>query len=397
MAIVSVKNAEQLLKTVYLDVVSNQLNTGVSPFLTEVEKSSAEVVGSEVKVLAPYGLSGGVGAIAEDSDLPASSGRQYVTFAGKLKNLVGNVEISDKLLKQSHASAGAFVNALNLEMEGLLESSRVNMSRMLFGDGTGVIGTITAAGTAQATWNIGAGNTKKLQIGQTVDILSTTGTNLVIGGRVAALDHAAGTVTLAAAFSVLSTNLPATVYMARTRAGDEITGLGAVFSDTATLYGVDRAVYPGLWPTKVALANNDNDLTDARIQNVIDDIERRTGHTPDFLICSPGVRRAYMEYLQAFKRNTDVLNLTGGFKAISFNGIPLVADRFCPAGTLYLLNTKDFVLAQMDDWHWFENESGTILRRSYTKTAYAATLIKYCELVCKAPGAQGVITNIAEA
>ena len=35
------------------------------------------------------------------------------------------------------------------------------------------------------------------------------------------------------------------------------------------------------------------------------------------------------------------MNLQGGFKAISYNGIPVVTDRFVEDGTMYMLNTKD--------------------------------------------------------
>jgi hypothetical protein len=133
------------------------------------------------------------------------------------------------------------------------------------------------------------------------------------------------------------------------------------------------------------------------IQKSIDTVYERTGNMPDVIICSAGVRRAYQEYQMKFKRNTEVMELAGGYKAISYNGIPLIYDRFCPDGTMYILNSKDFRIAQLCDWRWLEGENGNILRQRENKAAYTATLVKYAELICRKPGGQAVITGIKEA
>ena len=77
--------------------------------------------------------------------------------------------------------------------------------------------------------------------------------------------------------------------------------------------------------------------------------------------------------------------MEGGFRTLSFNGIPVVADRFCPAGTMYLLNTDDFGLHQLCDWQWLEGEDGKILKQIAGKPVYTATLVKYAELLCYRP------------
>ena len=55
--------------------------------------------------------------------------------------------------------------------------------------------------------------------------------------------------------------------------------------------------------------------------------------------------RNYQNYLASYRSNINVLELEGGFKAISYNGIPLVSDRFAPNNTMYLLNTNEFNLS----------------------------------------------------
>jgi hypothetical protein len=90
------------------------------------------------------------------------------------------------------------------------------------------------------------------------------------------------------------------------------------------------------------------------------------------------------------------MEVEGGFKAISFNGIPIVVDRACPAGTMYLLNTDDFKLCQLCDWQWLEAEDGKILKQVPGKAVYTATLVKYAELICERPYGQGRLRGIRE-
>ena len=59
-----------------------------------------------------------------------------------------------------------------------------------------------------------------------------------------------------------------------------------------------------------------------------------------------------------------------------------------------MLNTKDFNLHQLCDWEWMEGENGNILIPSSSTPTYSATLVKYAELVCDRPSAQGKISNI---
>ena len=112
------------------------------------------------------------------------------------------------------------------------------------------------------------------------------------------------------------------------------------------------------------------------------------GGTIDFIVSSYDVRRRYIDYLALNRTNLDYMNLDGGYKAISYSGIPFVADRFVDNDTMYLLNTSDFKLHQLCDWRWIEGEGGTVLHQVANKAVYTATLVKYCDLLCERPCGQ---------
>ena len=67
---VTLESADNALKTIYLGVVSNQLNVNANPLLGKIAQTTSDVWGNEIRKLAPFGLNGGVGAGTENSTLP---------------------------------------------------------------------------------------------------------------------------------------------------------------------------------------------------------------------------------------------------------------------------------------------------------------------------------------
>ena len=136
-------------------------------------------------------------------------------------------------------------------------------------------------------------------------------------------------------------------------------------------------------------------LTADIIQETLDDIEERSGGTINLMIASYDMRRKYLSSLQESRINVDYMNLDGGFKSMSYNGIPFYADRFVPEKTVHFVNTDDFRLQQLGDWSWIEGDGGRILRQLDNKAAYGATLVKYANLICVRPIGQAKMTLTA--
>ncbi len=385
---VTLQTAENALKSVYLDVVANQLNVKANPLMAKIKRSSKDVWGKEIRKLAPFGINGGIGAGSETGSLPVSSSNGYVQFVAELKNLYGKIELSDKSVRASASNIGAFVNLLSDEMEGLVKASAFNLGRMLYGDGTGLLATASSVDGNKVVCD----KVNNLIEGMLVDVYNgESKVNATQVVKIIYVDRANKT------FTYDSNLFTGTIsegdkFFVQGSKGYEITGLGKIFDKDATeIYGVKKADYQWLNPFT---RTTSTEVSDILIQEAIDFLDMNNDSNINFIATSPAVRRAYQEYLGAYRRNVDVMELEGGYKTITHNGIPVVADRFVEDDKMFLLNTNDFTLHELCDWKWLEGEDGRILRQNQNYPTYSATLVKYAELICDKPCGQAMISGI---
>jgi hypothetical protein len=158
------------------------------------------------------------------------------------------------------------------------------------------------------------------------------------------------------------------------------------------LYGKSKTTYPFLVPTVTNIAGEIDELD---IQKGIDDAELRGGGEINFMFGSHGVKRAYQYLMNAIRHSHEVMELKGGYKVMTYNGCPLVSDKYCPSGILYHMNKNDFKLHQIGEWDWLDKD-GAVLSRVATKAAYEATLVKYGDLGCRKPSGQTKLYGITE-
>jgi hypothetical protein len=297
------------------------------------------------------------------------------------------IEISDKAVRASESNAGAFVSLLNAEMQSLVDAGIYNFSRMLYGDGSGFLSHVTTFTDNVINVTV----IENLLEGMIVEIRDETTDELLESNlRIMDVDEAAGTITVDR--SNLTFN-PGSRLFIQGSYMNEITGLGAIFDDSVEeIYGLKKSENAWLKPYNMSKGQ----ITELDIQRAIDEIEKKGGKAPNIILCSWGVRRKLQSILSQNRHSVDMVELAGGYKAMTYNGIPIVADRFCPKGEMYLLNTEDFALHQLCDWQWLEGDDGKVLKQIPGKPVYTATLVKYVDMICSKPYAQGRINFIVE-
>ena len=110
---ISLQTANNALKDAYLDVIANQLNTNIDVVLGKIKQTSSDVYGKEIFVLSRI------------------NGKQY-QLRSELANNYGKIEITDKAIRCSQNSTGAFVDLLNAEMENLIKETGIKITNAFY-------------------------------------------------------------------------------------------------------------------------------------------------------------------------------------------------------------------------------------------------------------------------
>ena len=98
-------SVENALKSVYLGVIQNQLNTDIDPVLSKIKQTTSDVWGKEI--IKNVYING-----------------KTLNFKEELKNLYVSIGIADKAIRCAENNAGAFVNLLNNEIENMLNQTQ---------------------------------------------------------------------------------------------------------------------------------------------------------------------------------------------------------------------------------------------------------------------------------
>lgn len=181
--------------------------------------------------------------------------------------------------------------------------------------------------------------------------------------------------------------------------GKELGGLKLLVSDTpatGTVGGIDAAENVW-WRNQVysfaAQATPITNPTPEQVLAAMDDMMlrvTRNGDMTDLIICSADYFSLYKKSVQAIKRITTEKVQIGdaSFRALEYEGVPVVHDAFCPAGHMYFLNTNYLKMRVHEDADFARDEE----RLPLNMDARAYPIIFQGNLTCSNRNLQGVIT-----
>jgi hypothetical protein len=306
------------------------------------------------------------------------------------------VSISDKTMKSATEGPGSFINALQRDIDTLVETLKFSLARQIYGDGSGVLCKTNAASSGATEITV-ADDAILYNIlpGLTVDVIKSDGTTKVSanGCRIVDVNHKTRKVKLSAAITA-ALDANGAIYMQGSK-GLELTGLGAIFDTTnvTTLYNLTRANYSWMQPYIDA---NLGELTEWGIQNAINTIEDTYDVTINHIAAGNTAYQYYMELMNYRRAINDVMILEGGHKALKFNGMPLVRNKFLAPATIDLYDTTLFTIDQIADWEWLDDGVHGILQRNARYATYEGSIAKYCDLMCRLPAGIGRLSGITQ-
>lgn len=396
----SLNTLSEILKEYYLGPVAEQLNNEVL-LLSRLETRSEDLVGKRAYVPLHYGRSSGIGARGEAQPLPAAGNQKYDKAVYDLKYLYGRVEVTGPSMAKTKNEAGAFLQALKSELDGIRNDLKKDLARQIYGDGTARLGAGVVGGTFSTTViEVGTEPLRKGQIypGMKVNVMdvsltpdalhTTTGSSTTF--TVASVDVAAGEVTFQETCTQTFANndylLRAGVTEATPAVGntyslsDEIDGLRRIVPHVAanTFGGIDAST--SQWWDNVRVEATGGVLTLDVMQQALN-LARINGGMPSSIITTLGLQREFYDLLSQDVQyiNPESLNYAAGFKTLSYNGMPLIADIDAPYGLMYILDESTMKVFSDQDWHFLDAD-GQTLRQRADYDAFEAIMTRYMNL-----------------
>lgn len=385
---------DAILKNQYIGPLNEQLNNKVI-LLSRIEKDYDSVVGKNFTIPLHVSRNEGSGARADGGALPTAGQQGYKDCIIPMRYQYHRIQITGPTIKAAKSNEGAFIRAIDSEMRGAERDMRSSLNRQLFGDGSGAL---TVCGVTANSTTVVVSSTAKLRVGMPIDVLvtadGTTGTGAT-GRTVSSITSATQFVISGAA---ITTDATYSVYIAGSR-NLEMMGLSGIVSTTdpssGSLQGLAVATYP-YWKAQ-ALSNSGTNraISETLMQTALDNVEQNSDGQVSAIYTTYGVRRAYQALLTANKVYQNTMDLKGGYKALDYNGLPLIADKDCQANKLYFVDESKLSLYRLSDVDWMQ-EDGAILSRVSGYDAYEAVLYVYQELGCKARNAHCLLSDITE-
>lgn len=386
-----------ILKDYYLPPVVDQLNNEVL-LLQRLEKRDQELFGNQAIVPLHTGRSGGIGARPESGALPAPGNQVYKKAVYDLKYLYGRVRVTGPSMAKTASEAGAFLQVLKSELDGIRNDLRKDVSRQVYGDGTGIVAA-TAANTAVNTLTLSSDEPLRhgfLYVGMVVDIgTSAAPTGVASARTITAINVATPSITIDGA-------------AVTTAATDKVFRSGAAGA-SSTVYEIDAGLQK-LVSTAANTVGGINAATDTIWDNARDttggalaldtmmkafNTQRISGGNLTAIITSFGLQRAFFNLLQSKVQYVTPTKLAGGFQSLEFMGMPLIADIDAPFGKMFFLDESTLKVFSNRDWH-FLDEDGNVLKWNNGYDEWEAVLARYMNLGATRRNNQLVISGLTD-
>ena len=451
-AVSSVNSLDTILKEFYSGPIRDQLNNEMLVFEL-FNRKKMNWVGRRVIMPVRVARNTTSAYAADNGSLPAAGEQSYKDLTITAKYLYGRMSITGPAIAQAKASVGAFVNGLQQELDGAVESVKNAADQACF-TGGGAVGFVSEKHTAAQSEFEFSGNIDQIPGNGTQGVrcvlvrsdtyavisVGAGGQNLAVRQATAAgkiefrvdLLGGANNVDLtglakgAVVTVVLMTDTPAGAAQDRLNEALGIYGnLGAGYFDAAvaaggapTHWGTDRTTATGtatvLQSTIQCVENTINPsvagagkriaVDTKRMQGILDTIADLSGSEPNCMIAHYIFRQEYTALMsftsgtEVTSRNVNVDDGDPGFNlnALSSNGIPLKVARHCGKGLLIFLNLQSWVCAEVAA-PALADMDGSVLSRLTDRDAYEAFVRYYYNTVCTAPNRNGILTGISYA
>lgn len=414
---VLLSNVSNALKKVLLPYIQSNFNK--QTILLDQLKRNEGVTFMNDTFYAPIRTSrhGGVTNLANDGNSLVSGKASIGQASTGVKILTGTFDISKLTLDATKTSQGAVENQLTFQASSLADDFGKNVNRQYYSDGYGIVaqvlGSVNGSTVSVQLPNAAGAATQDTRI---TDVYGTVNGDIspteylfpdMVVGFGSAAGSGVGTISAVTGTSVvLTSTVPANVvgsapiYILDGSGGgagtSEIQGMRlALSSGTSDYAGVARSSQG--WSPQVGTTAGALTLGAIEQQYLA---ARKFGQTGDriaiFMNKTP--YRKYGDILNALRRTVNETDLLGGWTGLEFAAgggrVGVFLDYDVPDGEVVIVNLDSWTICQVSDMQWLEDAREGALFRRPDKITYQATMAWFTNLLCRAPGANGRLTQV---
>ena len=396
-------------------VINNIKDTiNMSTYFLSVLRTEKTTGGRQFRFPVRFGIGEGQMNIPEDGDLPQAGFGEYDQARYTCRTQAGRLYITEEAIQAT--TKAAFASALKRAVKDCRDGFKLETYRQAWATERGTMARVSGAVTVSAAEAIVDVPVKDMH-GKTPDAGGAVADRvtkhpyfrknmrIVFMQGTGAGYRNTGTVTGITSTGVLKVKMATDTDLvdgddiirgdstASNSRGQCYLGLLDTIKDSGTYLNLPRDNEPG-WRCNILDANS-NMLSEDMLQQAFDmsEVLGNGMAAPSMLTSNHQTRRIYQKLLTAQKRNTDILNLKGGFDAISYNNKPWVTDKMCPPEHVLYLNTEDWCWFVQADVQWFDRD-GSYLSRVLNKLSTEGSLYAMRNLVCMLPANQTALESV---
>ena len=429
--LISDSDINGVLKTVYAGYREKVFPLS-TPLLAQMEKGksggAARMKWGGSGVNFDVVLSRPVGMTASDSGYLADHAQATEKQATLgVKRLYVTREIDGLAVVGTQSKEAAFISLAKKILEEAKDAARLGMQEILHGDGQGIKAVISVVNSTTSIdvispYGITSGGQGGLllDVGMVVKVLDSSAAyvTLVSATAITAISNSGDTATLTLGTAIAGMGAGDLIVAASTNEGASATGSYNSYPNGlvnitnrggsyASLHGITQATYPR-WDATRMVAGTDTpsaaEPTETDLWDLSAKVAGKSGKDAKsrpgefLLMTTPGLEKKFMEAVIGQRRFSpaDMMNIKGGYKAFSFNGIPLISDTWCPAGTVYLLHTPSLFWVDAKDWGQVEFESAAAWRPISGRDAFQTSFATYVNVGTKQRNAHGSVTGYTD-
>lgn len=392
-------NMAAILKTLYPSGLPKDVTYKDNPLMALMPKAT-DFYGDFKKVPLKYAPNAGRSSTFTTAQSNSSNVKNIAFLVDREKDYA-IAKVENELILASKNNSGAFISALQQEIQSAQQNIANSAAQALYGTGSGSIGRISSTsnvGTATITL-ANPDDVVFFEVGYKLQLSTADGGGSVKAGtiEVAAVNRVTGQITATGNWTAGVATAAANDYIFIEGDYDnKMKGLGAWLPSSAPsatpFFSVDRSVDP------TRLGGWRGDLSSLPIEEALIEggyLIGRDGGKVDHVFMS---FERYSDLIKSLGSKVQFVDVLAKDAQIGFQGVKVnvgksiatvIPDRNCPADRMFMLQLDSWKLASLEGMPMILDMDGLKTLRVSNADALELRVGYYANVICEAPGFNG--------